>query len=562
MKIMHLLLLTLLLLTGTACAEDIELRFTYGSEKKEWIKVIVEAFNKAGYRTTSGKTIKVVAVPMGSGECISGLLDGTDQAHLISPASDAFIKLGNARSVKANGKPLIGDTRNLVLSPVVIAMWEPMAKALGWPEKELGWHDILKVSQNPKGWAEFGFPEWGHFKFGHTHPEFSNSGLISVVAEIYAATGKQRGLTAADIASPETATFLSNVENSVVHYGESTGFFGSKMFERGPEYLSAAVLYENMVIESTSKKDELPFPVVAIYPKEGTFWSDHPVAIVDRPWVSAEHRRAAEAFITYMMAEPQQQKAMSFGFRPGNPAIKLTAPFDKEHGVDPLQPKTTLEVPSGELIEQSLALWKKCKKKANIVIVLDKSGSMKADGRMNGARDGAIEMLKMLNDKDSVSILSFDDQLGCRGEGDRDRRPVDFADVSGTNKHAGLEPMPAGAGKADSQQPPVAVGRRGNLLTIDARPGRIPTRLSLLPHRDQGAGVGIEIDRQLPSPLRPRQGPQPDGMDPHSISGPSAKGGGEDAIERLGNERRLAALLTAVSRPVPATEAGHDEHRE
>ncbi len=412
MNIMHLLLLTLLLLTGTACAEDIELRFTYGSEKKEWVKVIVEAFNKAGYRTTSGKTIKIVAVPMGSGECISGLLDGTDQAHLISPASDAFIKLGNARSVKANGKPLIGDTRNLVLSPVVIAMWEPMAKALGWPEKELGWHDILKVSQNPKGWAEYGFPEWGHFKFGHTHPEFSNSGLISVVAEIYAATGKQRGLTAADIASPETATFLSNVENSVVHYGESTGFFGSKMFERGPEYLSAAVLYENMVIESTAKKDELPFPVVAIYPKEGTFWSDHPVAIVDRPWVSAEHRRAAEAFITYMMAEPQQQKAMSFGFRPGNPAIKLTAPFDKEHGVDPLQPKTTLEVPSGELIEQSLALWKKCKKKANIVIVLDKSGSMKADGRMNGARDGAIEMLKMLNDKDSVSILSFDDKLG------------------------------------------------------------------------------------------------------------------------------------------------------
>ena len=157
---------------------------------------------------------------------------------------------------------------------------------------------------------------------------------------------------------------------------------------------------------------------------------------------------------------------------------------------------------------------------------------------------------------------SFDDQLGCRGEGDRDRRPVDFADVSGTNEQAGLEPMPAGAGKADSQQPPVAVGRRGNLLTIDARPGRIPTRLPLLPHRDQGAGVGIEIDRQLPSPLRPRQGLKPDGVDPHPISGPSAKGSGEDAIERLGNERRLAALLTAVSRPVPATEAGHDEHRE
>ena len=134
--------------------------------------------------------------------------------------------------------------------------------------------------------------------------------------------------------------------------------------------------------------------------------------------------------------------------------------------------------------------------------------------------------------------------------------------MGGTDEQAGLEPMPAGAGKADPQQPPVAICRRGNLLTIDARPGRIPTRLPLLTHRDQGAGVGIEIDRQLPSPIRPRRGPKPDGVDPHSISGPLAERGGENAIERLGNERRLAALLTAVSRPVPATKAGHDEHRE
>jgi len=63
---------------------------------------------------------------------------------------------------------------------------------------------------------------------------------------------------------------VAGIENSVVHYGSSTGFFGRKMFANGPQYLSAAVLYESTVVESYAEQN-MPFPVVAIYPKEGTF---------------------------------------------------------------------------------------------------------------------------------------------------------------------------------------------------------------------------------------------------------------------------------------------------
>ncbi|MCI0619012.1 substrate-binding domain-containing protein [bacterium] len=212
---------------------------------------------------------------MGSGECIDELLSGKRKAHITSPASAAFIKLGNAKYRAKTGKDLIPTTENLVLSPVVIAMWQPMAEALGWPNKSLGWSDILTVAKNPQGWAAYGHPEWGAFKFGHTHPEFSNSGLISLFAEVYAGPGKVSALSLQDVEQPETAKYLSDIENSVVHYGSSTGFFGRKMFSNGPEYLSAAVLYENMVIESYLQNNRTVFPVVAIYPKEGTFWSDH-----------------------------------------------------------------------------------------------------------------------------------------------------------------------------------------------------------------------------------------------------------------------------------------------
>ncbi len=388
----------------------LELVFPYGSEKEKWINDVTTAFNRSGAKTQSGKTIFVRALPMGSGESIDNILSGRMQAHLASPASAAFIKLGNAESRAKTGKDLIATTDNLVLSPVVIAIWKPMAEAIGWGKKPLGWSDILALARNPKGWSAYGYPQWGKFKFGHTHPEYSNSGLISLFAEAYAASGKTAGLTLADVEKPQTKQFIAGVEQSVVHYGSSTGFFGRKMFANGPEYLSAAVLYESVVVESYSQSN-LPFPVVAIYPKEGTFWSDHPVGVVERDWVTPEHREAAKIYIQYLLARPQQEKAIAYGFRPASVDILLAAPLDTAHGIDPKEPKTTLEVPAVDVINAILQAWKVQKKHSNIVLVLDTSGSMREEGKMQSAKEGAKQLVNLLDDGDTFSFLPFSSEL-------------------------------------------------------------------------------------------------------------------------------------------------------
>jgi len=391
-------------------AGRLELLFTYGSEKEKWINQVTAEFNRAQHKSSSGKTIYVRAIPMGSGEAIDEVLEGTRQPHIISPASAAFIKLGNAQSQSRFGKDLIASTDNLVLSPVVIAMWKPMAEALGWGKKPIGWSDILAMARSQKGWEAYGYPQWGRFKFGHTHPQFSNSGLISLFAEVYASSGKTAGLAVADVEKPHTGEFLSGIERSVVHYGSSTGFFGRQMFSSGPQYLSAAVLYESMVVESYSNNN-LPFPVVAIYPKEGTFWSDHPIGIVERDWVTPEHRDAAKTYIQFLLQKPQQEKAMAFGFRPGAVDVPLASPLDEAHGIDPKEPKTTLEVPSVPVIDAILNLWQQKKKSANVVLVMDTSGSMNDDGKIQSAREGAKQLVDLLSDGDHLSLLPFNNQL-------------------------------------------------------------------------------------------------------------------------------------------------------
>src|SRR5262249_25509248 len=159
-----------------------------------------------------------------------------------------------------------------------------------------------------------------------------------------------------------------------------------KMFSSGPQYLSAAVLYENMVIESYSQSNQLPFPVVAIYPKEGTFWSDHPIGVVQRDWVTPAHREAAKRNTQYLLQRTQQERASTYGLRPGAVDVPLAAPIDAAHGANPKEPLTTLEVPSVPVMDAIQKVWEQKKKSANVVLVLDTSGSMNDDGKIGSAR--------------------------------------------------------------------------------------------------------------------------------------------------------------------------------
>jgi len=391
----------------TAPAPDaVHVSIAYGSEKKSWLEEQAAAFARSAPRTKAGRAIVVEPRAFGSGEAAQAILSGDLKPTVYSPASGAYVTLLNQDwlSIAGHTAAICPPGEPVVLSPVVIALWKPMAEALGWPKKELGWSDLLKVNANKAGWGAYGHPEWGAFKLGHTHPAFSNSGLLAVLAEAYAGAKKTRGLTVKDL-TPETRKFIASVESTIVHYGKSTGFFASKMLERGPAYVSAAVLYENLIVESYASRP--PTPLVAIYPVEGTFWSDHPWSVLDAPWVSAEQREAAGAFLAFLKSRPAQERAVQLGFRPSEPSVPVGAPIDAAHGADPKQPQTLLEVPDGRTLKALLEAWNQSKRLTDVALVFDKSGSMNGKP-MQQAQAGALAFLNALHDNDEASLIFFD----------------------------------------------------------------------------------------------------------------------------------------------------------
>jgi Ca-activated chloride channel family protein len=396
-----------------APSPELNLDVVFSSEKKDWAGEAVAQFNGTGAKTDDGRPIHVKVTFMGSVEPIDGIVAGTLKPHVLSPASSFVLPLLADAWTGANGataKPIVGTADPLVLSPVVIAMWDPMARALGWPSRKLGWHDIAALARSNDGWRGKGHPEWRDFRFGHTHPAYSNSGLIAVLAEAYAGAGKTRDLTTGDVTDARTKAFLHDAESAVVHYGRSTGFFYDALAAHGPAYLSAAVLYENLVVTS-GKDGKLPFPLVCLYPKEGTAWADHPYVILDAPWVGAPERDAAKKLEAYLLSRPVQERAMTaFGFRPALTDIALGAPIDADHGADPKEPQTLLAAPNVRVTRALLETWNESKRGVDAVIVFDRSGSM-AGSRLKGAREGLLAFLGRLRPDDQVVLLTFNGDI-------------------------------------------------------------------------------------------------------------------------------------------------------
>src|SRR6185503_18594532 len=66
-----------------------------------------------------------------------------------SPAASGWAAIVNERA----GATLAPAGTPFMLTPLVIAMPEPMTQALGYPEEPIGFTDIVALAQDPEGWA-------------------------------------------------------------------------------------------------------------------------------------------------------------------------------------------------------------------------------------------------------------------------------------------------------------------------------------------------------------------------------------------------------------------------
>jgi len=410
-------------------------------EKIDLITELANTFNDKR-EEVEGTCVLVRAQKKSSGVATSLLAEQWDETAdgpkpvIWSPAASSWGAILNQRLADKGSAPMTSsDAQPFMLTPLVIAMPRPMAAAMGYPETPVKWADILRLARDPQGWATYGHPEWGPFRLGKTNPNFSTSGLSALIAQNYAAVGKTQDLTSEDLTNPTTVDFNRGIESAVVHYGDITMTFLNSWYRadrRGTAltYVSAVAVEEKSVIDYNSGNPdgvldpgEQPrkpkTPLVAVYPAEGTLYSDSPFFILDAPWVSAAEREAATKFQQFVQEPANQRKVLKFGFRPANPKVTVGAPIDAAHGVDPTQPTTLLQVPKPKVMVDLLNQWAANRKTARVLMVLDVSGSMGdpagADSsatKLELAKRAAVQALDDFKDDDEVGLRIFSTDLG------------------------------------------------------------------------------------------------------------------------------------------------------
>lgn len=305
-------------------------------------------------------------------------------------------------------------------------MPKPMAETLGWPDTPLGWADVLQLARDPAGWGRFNKP-YGAFKLGKTNPNFSTSGLNATVGSYFAATGLSSDLQLTDLTKPAVVDYVQGVESAVVHYGDTTLTFLSNLQKaddagQGLTYVSAVTVEEKSVWDynqgnptgdpaTLGDRPKPKIPLVSIYPKEGTLFSDNPYIVLQADWVDDAKRAVAADFLAYVQSEGPQALFADAAFRSfdGKPGPQIV-PAD---GMLPAEPRAVLSPPSPPVLAEVQDSWERDRKRAKVLLVLDVSGSMgeqvgsQGASKLDLAKKAAISAVDLLAPDDQVSLWVF-----------------------------------------------------------------------------------------------------------------------------------------------------------
>ncbi|MBC7810590.1 MAG: substrate-binding domain-containing protein, partial [Burkholderiales bacterium] len=416
----------------------IDISIIYAPESDQYMPQVIADFNSAYANgrnplteqplASGERPIYVTGGPptasKSSGDVTQGIVNAViapnnanvERPTMFAPSVSHWLTLANYNS----GRQIfdLSEAQPTALAPVVIAIWESRLRAIqetvGY--EDIGWEELLDVLHSPNGWADYGIPNGRRaVYYGHANPINSSTALSALIEEFYACARQNgftgRRLSAQEINVPEVQQCVRDIEELVRHYARRTEDL-LLYIPQGPDYLDFVAMEEVDVIDlnqgdldylAAGQTFQLPERLIAVYPKEGTFWHEHPIGIVNAEWVTDEQREAARVFTDYVLTPEVQTLIMSFGFRPANPDVQLGFPFVEENGVSPDGPTTVLDVPTQDALIAIQQSWTLVRKQADVLLLIDVSGSMEDENKIGIAREAAVAFLENMEPTNRVA---------------------------------------------------------------------------------------------------------------------------------------------------------------
>jgi Ca-activated chloride channel family protein len=392
--------------TRSVAANTATLTVACSPEKVALLESLVAKFNGRNLRTPDRQPMTVELVELKPDEMVEKALAGQANFQALTPDSSLWLDQLNSRYAQAQQTEpgaipprLVGEGVRYAVTPIVIAAWEESARSLGWPTTAVSWTTLQTRARQD---ANF---RWNHPSTAHA------SGLLATLAEFYAGAGVRRGLTVEMAQDPQTLAFVSAIEKTVRYYGEGELAVIRRAVQEGPKSLDAFVTPEQLVVAfNTGAFGKPPARLIALYPAEGTLWADHPLALLETPDLTANQRRTFQALKEYLLSAEAQKEILRAGYRPADLSLSLAgpdSPLTAANGVDPAQPQTTLQLPPADVVAVVQNAWAAAKRRANVILVVDTSGSMRGEKLTNVQAALRTFLAQIPSDQERIGLVEF-----------------------------------------------------------------------------------------------------------------------------------------------------------
>jgi hypothetical protein len=428
----------------TARAEEapIVVRFIRSSDA-DFVDLYVKRFNASAFTDRSGRTIEVDVESQSSGDTEGALCElpqetDCEQPAIWMPASTAWLELAGFGEPETEP----GVVEHVVLSPQVVAVWQSADGSIDprLPVEDGATVDLFRLLSRAVDDAR------GPFRFVHTDPTSSTSGLHAAVAVYAAASGQPDPTDLARIAAD--AGSVGVIERAQAFESLATSYCNTAddLLDRAlaaedpTAIFDAAYIQETSLVQHNEELDDgdptTAPPLRALYPVDAPYVADYPIAVLDtEPWMLSDPalRDAAVTFVRWFVHHLDPNDHLADGFRSWdgtggglvqdaygaleNPPVPLAEPLEGQQDLASVQSGWTRDrtpVRVAVVVDASMAMgddlrWKELAVQLNAELALGRLD----ETQVWALHDGETEVFRPPADAIDRSIRSLEPSGGA-----------------------------------------------------------------------------------------------------------------------------------------------------
>lgn len=364
-----------------------EIKIAYDPNKARLFEELLGTYNAQA-------AVKVQGVKLELPQMLEALPKGGFVA--VSPDSAIWLESFDRawQAAHPDAASIVGTTIRFATTPVAIATWRGREGELG-AGGERGWASLLQRASREAG-----------YRWSHGSPRASASGMLALTAEFYAGANKTFGLTKADADREDVRRYVAQIEKTIARYGgESDAALAEYLLKEGQNALAAIVMPEASIFDFNQRSRGAK--LYAIHPTEGTLMLDHPLILLETADLTPDQRRAFLDFGRFLTGRDGQEIVVKHGYRPIDLAFDMERSPLRDEGLSHEQPRL-LQMPAAGTLAYLQASWAAgLKRRANILLVVDVSGSMKGE-KLTRTKEALASFLKQVpSDEERVGLVAF-----------------------------------------------------------------------------------------------------------------------------------------------------------